>query len=134
MIGDLIAKALSKIGGISVVHSIPGRLRVRLAAGAKAKEFLQKHQEIPPTLFLYKLKGIRTIELNKLTFTALITYDTDLLNEEEITTWLRRLHELIIQSVLKGHRSVDQQHIDAIASQLTEEGYVLEKFEQGTTS
>lgn len=48
--------------------------------------------------------------------------------------WLKRLLELIIQSVMKGERIVDQDSIDRIASQLTEEGYALEKFEQRTTA
>ncbi len=61
---------------------------------------------------------------------ALIVYDLNILSEKAFMSWLKRLQELIIQSVMKGVRIVDQDCIDRIASQLTEEGYALEKFEQ----
>ncbi len=134
MIGEWVAKTWVKLGGITVVHSIPGRLRIRFTGGAKAREFLQKQKNIPEKLFLYKLRGIEAFEFNPLTSKALIIYDTDLVSEKEILAWLNRLLELIIQAVMKGERSVDQQKIDRIALQLTEEGYVLEKFEQGTSA
>ena len=134
MIGEWIAKAWVKMVGINVVHSIPGRLRVHFTGGAKATEFLQKQEGLPQKVFLYKLKGIESFDFNPLTSRALIVYDPDALSEKDIMSWLKRLQELIVQSVVKGERSVDQESIDRIASQLTKEGYALEKFEQRTTA
>jgi hypothetical protein len=134
MIGEWVAKALVKISGINVVHSIPGRLRVHFTGGAKAREFMQKQDEIPEKVFLYKLRGIESFDFNPLTSKALIIYDPDMLGEKEILSWLKRLQELIIQSVMKGDRKIDQESIDRIASQLTQEGYAMEKFEQRTSA
>jgi len=64
----------------------------------------------------------------------LIVYDPDILKEKEIITWLSRIHELIIQALIKREKDIDQDAIDRIASQLTEEGYALERFEQTTTA
>ncbi len=134
MIGEWIAKAWVKMAGIKVIHSIPGRLRIGFTGGAKAQEFLQKQKDLPEKVFLYKLRGIESFEFNPLTSRALIVYDPGALSEKEIIAWLNRLQELIIQAVMKGERNIGQEGIDKIASQLTEEGYALEKFEQRTTA
>ncbi len=134
MIGEWIAKAWVKIAGITVVHSIPGRLRVHFTGGAKAKEFLQNQKDVPDKVFLYKLRGMDSFEFNPLTSRALIVYDPEVLSEKQIMSWLKRIQELIVQAVVKGERSIGQESIDKIASQLTEEGYALEKFEQRTTA
>lgn len=132
MLGYLIAKAWVKVAGISVVHSIPGRLRVHFTGGSKAMEFLQRQDTMPQKVFLYKLSGIGSFEFNPLTSRALIVYDPDKLNEGKIMTWLKRLQGLIIQRVIDGAGSVDQDAIDQIATQLKEEGYEMERFEQTT--
>lgn len=132
MISELIARTLVKMAGFTVVHSIPGRLRIRLTGGAKALKVLQQKKEIPDKVLLYKLRGIESFDYNPLTSKALIIYDVKTLTEKDILRWLGRLQELILQAIIKGERDVDQATIDSIASQLTEEGYVLEKFEQRT--
>lgn len=134
MIGEWIAKAWVKMAGITVVHSIPGRLRIRFGGGDKAREFLRKQNNIPARLFLYKLKGIEYFDINPLTSKALIVYNTDEVSEKQILAWLHRLQELIIQAIMNGEKELRQDVIDAIASQLTEEGYALEKFEQRSTA
>ena len=134
MIGELIAKAWVKMAGFTVVHSIPGRLRIHFTGGAKALKVLQQKKEIPDKVFLYKLRGIESFDFNPLTSNALIIYDIKALKGKDILRWLGRTQELIIQSVIKGGKIIDQAAIDSIASQLREEGYVLEKFEQRTTA
>ncbi len=134
MIGKWVAKAWVKMAGIKVIHSIPGRLRIHFSGGAKAREFMQKQKDLPGKIYLYKLTGIHSFDFNPLTSRVLIVYDADKLNEKDIMGWLERLQELIIETMMNGEERVSQDIIDGIASQLTKEGYALEKFEQRTTA
>jgi|GEM_PF-2932694 len=130
MVKKWIAKAAVKMAGVTVVHSIPGRLRIRIAGWSKVTDFLKTKQDIPDRVYLYKLKGIETFDLNPLTSKALITYDSSSLSDKDILSWLNRLQELVVEYMMQGGYQVGQEMIDRIAAKLTEEGYVLEKFEQ----
>lgn len=135
MLTNVIAKVLIKFLRIEVVHSIPGRLRIKITGMEKVKKyFSEQKQSLPETLSLYKLKGIHTFDLHPITAKALIEYDPLVLSEQTIVKWLQRLQELIIMKIVAGARRVNQEIIDEIANQIRNEGYELETFNQNTTA
>lgn len=134
MIKYNIAKAWLKVTGITVIHSIPGRLRICFTGGVKAKNYIQSQKYMFESLFFYKLNGIEHIEFNPLTLKVLITYDPSLLKEKEIILWLSRLQELLVQLIIQEGKNFDQDIIDRIAARLMEEGYVLKKIEKRTVA
>lgn len=134
MISDWMASTWVKMAGVSVISSVPGRLRIRFAGGAKAWKYLQKRKDVPPKVALYKLSGIESFNFNPITSRALILYDPEVVKEQEIINWLNCLQRLIIQAIIAGEKHVDQAAVDRIALKLKEEGYELERFEQTTTA
>lgn len=134
MIKYNIAKAWLKVIGVTVVHSIPGRLRICFTGGVKAKNYIQSQKYVFQNLLFYKLNGIEHIEFNPLTLKALIIYDPSLLKEKEIILWLSRLQEILVQLIIQEGNNFDQDTIDRIALRLMEEGYVIKKIEQRTVA
>lgn len=84
---EMILKSLSKI---NVVHSIPGRIRLKIP-------FLDK---VPPNYRLYDnyilealkiLHGIENLSINYVLGTAVITYNTDELYEKKVLAWINEI-------------------------------------------
>ena len=92
---EMILKSLSKI---DVIHSIPGRIRLKIP-------FLDK---VPPKYRLYDnyilealkiLPGIESLSLNYVLGTAVITYDTDKLYEKKVLAWINEIINVCINNL-----------------------------------
>lgn len=65
--------------------------------------------------------------VNFINSTVLIHYDEQVTNPEQITGWLNRLREIIIEKMKLGIDNPDAQLIDDIAIELKKDGYEMEK-------
>ncbi|PIE68763.1 MAG: hypothetical protein CSA21_05715 [Deltaproteobacteria bacterium] len=65
--------------GLTVVHHIPGRIRVKLtmkvAARSDVQQFLEEYRDLP---------GIGEVRVNRMARSAAITYDRDLIPPREL--------------------------------------------------
>jgi hypothetical protein len=92
---EIMLKNLSKI---NVVHSIPGRVRLKVP-------FLDK---VPPNYRLYDnyileaikiLHGVENLSINYVLGTALITYNTENVYEQKILNWIDEIVNVCINNL-----------------------------------
>ncbi len=85
--------------GLTVVHHIPGRLRVKLAmktaVRSDVQEFLEHNKDLP---------GIRDVRINRLARSAAITYDRELIPSSELEELLTCGDGTRAQSIIEGIR------------------------------
>lgn len=125
-----IKRILLGLSRVHVVHSIPGRLRLKIDGLEKARYFFKKNENIPLNFNFYRLYGIRNVELSPHSSNVLIEYDPSILRENQILNWVKRLKEIIIQKFTSGEQKINQQIMDEIRSELTKEGYDMEDYRQ----
>lgn len=125
-----IKRILLGLSRVHVVHSIPGRLRLKIDGLDKARYFFKKNENIPLNFNFYRLYGIRNVELSPHSSNVLIEYDPAILRENQILNWVKRLKEIVIQKFTSGEQKINQQIMDEIRSELTKEGYDMEDYRQ----
>jgi copper chaperone CopZ len=123
---NFLLATLLKFAKIKVVHSTPGRLRLKLPGLRKTQSFIEQSGE-GETLLNYKLKGIHSIDFSFLTSKVLILYDTDQTSEKEIIGWLERLREIVIGKISEGVTTIDKQTINDVILKLEKSGYEVEQ-------
>ncbi len=126
-----IKRILLGLSRVHVIHSIPGRLRLKIDGLEKARYFFDKNENIPLNFNFYRLYGVRNIEFSPHSSNVLIEYDPAILRENQILTWITRLKEIIIQKFTSGKQKISQQIINEIRSELMKEGYDMEEYRQG---
>ena len=83
---------------IKVIHSIPGRLRLKVPKQVYvAEEFRQYDRYVVDGVKL--LDGIEDIQFNYVLGTILLTYDTNKVYEEKVLKWINRVVEIIIKNI-----------------------------------
>ncbi|MDO5311951.1 MAG: hypothetical protein Q4G55_00930 [bacterium] len=87
MVNPLIQAYLKCVGGIHVVHSLPGRIRVAINGVRQYPELAAKFAGIFRDCVL-KRPGVTDAELNLVTGNLLVRYDPNKTCEAEITVWL----------------------------------------------
>ena len=99
-----------------VVHSIPGRIRLKVNNATK----------IPPEAREYDkyviqgikiLNGIENIEFNYLTGSVLINYDINVVYEEKIIKWLNNVLDIVLQN-MKLIQEYGETNIDYVVNTL----------------
>ena len=83
----LVQAYLKCVGGIRIVHSLPGRVRVAIGGVRQYPELAAKFAGIFRDSVL-KRPGVTDAELCLLTGNLLVRYDPDKTCEAEITAWL----------------------------------------------
>ena len=83
----LIQAYLKCVGGIRIVHSLPGRVRVAIGGVRQYPELAAKFAGIFRDCVL-KRPGVTDAELNLVTGNLLVHYDPNKTCEAEITVWL----------------------------------------------
>ena len=83
----LIEAYLKHVGGIRVVHSLPGRVRVAIGGVRQYPALAAKFADIFRDRVL-KRPGVTGADLCLLTGNLLVRYDPDRTCEAEITAWL----------------------------------------------
>ena len=78
-----------------VVHSIPGRLRLKVNNASKIP---QEEKEYDKYLVqgLKMLDGIKDLEFNYITGSVVITYDTKKTYEEKIVKWINKVIDIVL--------------------------------------
>jgi copper chaperone CopZ len=123
-LNKIVIGTLLKFVKLQVLHSIPGRIRIKLPGLSHFKNKVSAdHNAILP----YKLKGVESIAVNFINSTVLIHYDEQVTNPEQITGWLNRLREIIIEKMKLNINKPDAQLIDDIVLELKKDGYEMEK-------
>lgn len=78
---------------IKVSHSIPGRVRLKVSSLKLVPEEYRIYQKFINDA-LRKLDGIKTVEVNNITGSILVTYDENILYEKKILRWIDKLKEV----------------------------------------
>ncbi len=122
---NLLSKTFLKLSKVYAVHSIPGRLRVKIPGLEYAKGIVT-NEEAQNLFQQYRLKGVDTLEVNFLTSNALITYNENVTSKEQILKFLNDLRVNAFE-LLKNQGKLNNESITKIFNALKEEGYVFEK-------
>ena len=125
-INNFILATALKLAKIQVIHSLPGRLRLKLPGLSRFKNNIKNHDE--SNLIPYKLKGILKVEVSVLTSKVLITYDVQQVTETEIVNWMSRLREILVKKLMSGNDFQSQEVTEEILSELKNDGYEMEKY------
>ena len=113
-----------KLSNIQVVHSIPGRLRVKIPGLDLAESSLSEINAIHPS-GIFKLKGIEKLEFSFLTSKLLIHYNQELINEERILRFLKIVRELLVEKAQEKNMVITAESIAEIIEKLKAKGFEL---------
>lgn len=102
---------------ISVIHSLPGRVRIKIPGLAKAEGFVSGLSEADKKHF-FCVKGVETIEFNFKTSNVLIHYDGQRTNEKQIVHLLNLLRDILISAFKSRGKKSDSQITSDILQQL----------------
>lgn len=120
----------------SILHQLPGRIRIRLPWAKYLPQGFEFEQfGITPyeSQMPYLLRGIRSISLNKVSANALIYYDTNETNAEEIVEKITWLYQIISEYGEQFQRlsAADKDHVLTLfmkyLSELTPEAFKAKK-------
>ena len=76
-----------------VVHSIPGRLRLKVNNASKIPQEAKEYDKYV-VQGLKMLDGIKDVEFNYITGSVVITYDTKKTYEEKIVKWINKVIDI----------------------------------------
>ncbi|NOU60716.1 HMA2 domain-containing protein [Marinifilum caeruleilacunae] len=121
---NLLYRTAFNLSKIQLVHSIPGRLRVKIPILKYVKNKIEP-QEIESFFQRYRLKGIQSLNVNFISSKALILYDKDVTSDKHILTFLNRVREKLYEIVTKEEKMTINK-VDEMYKELKEEGYEFE--------
>ena len=78
-----------------VVHSIPGRLRLKVNNESKIPQEAKEYDKYV-VQGLKMLDGIKDVEFNYITGSVVITYDTKKTYEEKIVKWINKVIDIVL--------------------------------------
>ena len=78
-----------------VVHSIPGRLRLKVNNASKIPQEAKEYDKYV-VQGLKMLDGIKDLEFNYITGSVVITYDTKKTYEEKIVKWINKVIYIVL--------------------------------------
>ena len=78
-----------------VVHSIPGRLRIKVNNASKIPQEAKEYDKYV-VQGLKTLDGIKDVEFNYITGSVVITYDTKKTYEEKIVKWINKVIDIVL--------------------------------------
>lgn len=120
----LIQKALLKLAKVHEVHSIPGRLRVKIPGLDLAKDMITP-SEVQDMFQRYRLKGVHSLDVNFTSSKALIVFDETVTDKTQILGFLNRFREKIFD-LYTSEGEVTPENVDRLFNGLKEEGYAFE--------
>ena len=80
-----------------VVHSIPGRLRLKVSNASKIPQEAKDYDKYV-IQGLKMLDGIKDVEFNYITGSVVITYDTKKTYEEKIIKWINKVIDIVLEN------------------------------------
>ena len=78
-----------------VVHSIPGRLRLKVNNASKIPQEAKEYDKYV-VQGLKMLDGIKDVEFNYITGSVVITYDTKNTYEEKSVKWINKVIDIVL--------------------------------------
>ena len=78
-----------------VVHSIPGRLRLKVNNASKIPQEAKEYDKYV-VQGLKMLDGIKDVEFNYIKGSVIITYDTKKTYEEKIVKWINKVIDIVL--------------------------------------
>ena len=78
-----------------VVHSIPGRLRLKVNNASKIPQEAKEYDKYVAQ-GIKMLDGIKDVEFNYITGSVVITYDTKKTYEEKIVKWINKVIDIVL--------------------------------------
>lgn len=94
-IKDMLKYSISKI---KVTHSLPGRVRIKLPYLNKVPLENRNHDELISRAIKI-LNGVETININYSLGTVLVTYNTSLLYEKKLLSWIETVIRICIDNL-----------------------------------
>lgn len=84
---------ISQLMKIKVAHSMPGRIRFKVSSLTMIPEEYRKYEKFIGES-IGRLNGITKVDVNNITGSVLVTYDTNLLYEKKILKWVDKIKEI----------------------------------------
>lgn len=120
---DFKTYIIKQFAKVKVVHSIPGRLRLKVCKSVDIPEQFRGYDKFV-VVGVKLLNGIKDINFNYLLGTIVLTYDVEQTYEEKILKWIDKIIEVVIKNLnlieQYGESNLDYV-IKTIETQLKEE-------------
>lgn len=84
---------ISQLMKIKVAHSMPGRIRFKVSSLTMIPEEYRKYEKFIGES-IGRLNGVTKVDVNNITGSVLVTYDTNLLYEKKILKWVDKIKEI----------------------------------------
>lgn len=110
MINKTIIKLWLKTHKIQLLHSIPGRLRIKIPALDKLPDEFKVYEDKIRDCFLL-LPGMKKVEFSYLTSKALIEYEVDRLNEQRVMDWVKHIWDELVKAALDRNQVPSKEEI-----------------------
>lgn len=108
-----------------IVHSLPGRVRIHYPALARVSS--RWHKFTAPLTELVNLKpGIHNTSIQPATGNVLITYDADVLVENDIFKWLENIINIILDNI-REYSSISEENLESLLNRIRTQLMTMEK-------
>jgi hypothetical protein len=108
-----------------IVHSLPGRVRIHFPALERVSA--RWHKYTAPVSELVNLKqGIQNTYIQPTTGNVLITYDAEMLGENEILKWLEIMVKIILYNI-RDYSSISEENLESLLNRIRTQLTALEK-------
>ena len=95
---DIKTYIIKNFAKFKVVHSIPGRIRLKINNSSKIpKEATMYDKYVIEGIKI--LDGIDNIEFNYITGSVIITYNPDKLNEKIVINWINHVLNIVLENI-----------------------------------
>ncbi|GAA0781566.1 HMA2 domain-containing protein [Hathewaya limosa] len=95
---DFKAYIVKHFAKVKVVHSIPGRLRLKVPTSVKVPEEFREYDKFVIE-GVKNLDGITNISFNYIIGTILVNYDTEKVYEEKVLRWINKVVEITVDNL-----------------------------------
>ena len=113
---DIKTYIIKNFTKFKVVHSIPGRIRLKINNASKIpKEAAMYDKYVIEGIKI--LDGIDNIEFNYMTGSVLITYNPNKLSEEIVIKWINHVLNIVLENINFIHE-FGEDNIDYVVSTL----------------
>ena len=113
---DIKTYIIKNFAKFKVVHSIPGRIRLKINNASKIpKEATMYDKYVIEGIKI--LDGIDNIEFNYMTGSVLITYNPNKLSEEIVIKWINHVLNIVLENINFIHE-FGEDNIDYVVSTL----------------
>ena len=108
-----------------VVHNLPGRVRIHFPALERLSS--RWHRYSAPVAELVKIKqGIQNTNIQPTTGSVLITYDADMLGQNDVLNWLESIATIVKDNV-RNYTSLSEHNFESLLNRVKIQLMALEK-------